>query len=289
MLQTNPDTHLVLKLRQTLDYIPTPEQMLSLQSCYRNLSAEEWVLELTSNLELSKEQVYHCQGLLIISKEQTLKHFKIHKILYKNGKNSRIQDKLRLHIMSSLGLKPGNKGYSLKLLTNQTMLKYKQYCCKDYTGSSYISGTPEDMVKCNKEYHLIVESKKKIKYDLVKEKRKRRNIIRKAYMISSGKFNSIGDTVYKFNSITFINTLIENYYSTEITLSRNLINMHYDDILKLNKKDYTREIKKRICNTCEIDYPSHGTLKPELTKGMLSIQQTILHNDFTIDELDIEE
>jgi hypothetical protein len=275
MQSVNPDNELVFKLRQTLDYIPSPDQASALRKLYKNLSAEQWVLELTSTLELSKEQVYHCQGLIIIDKKQTLKHFKIHKILYKNGKNSRIQDKLRLHVMTSLGLKPGNKGYSLKLLTKQTMLKYKQYCCKDYAPSSFISGNPEDMEKCNKDYHLMLESKKSIKYDLVKEKKKRRKIIVEKYREKNKG---------RFNSMIFINTIIQHYHSTEITLSRNLINMHYDDILKLNIKDYQREITKRICDTCSIDYPSHGIMKPSLTSGMLSLQQTI---NFT-DELDLE-
>lgn len=268
------------KLRQTLDKTPTSDEIISLQGKYQTLSASIWIKEIVSTLELSVNDVYHCQGILAMNVQKCLEYFDIKTINTKNGKTTRINQKVKQFLIDTLGLKSGNKGYSFTLFKQKDPEIYKEYCCKEYNDMTYISGDKMKMTEYRKMYVTRNQIKTKLKNNATLEKRNRRkDIIEKYQQTHKGRFNSI----------TFIDTLIEYYHPTEITLSRNLINMHYDDILKLNKKDYKKIIKNRIMETCDIDYPSHGIMKPNLASGMLSIQQVINMDIESEDELDISE
>jgi hypothetical protein len=255
------------KLRQTLINVPTSDEIISLQGKYKKLSALVWIEEIISSLELSINDVYHCQGIVKINVEECKKSLKIHNLNTKNGKNTRINQKIKQILITTLGLNSGNKGYSFTLFSQKSPEIYKEYCCKDYTDLTYIAGEKEEMLKYRKMYYTRQEVKTQIKNNTQKEKRDRRQSIIENYKTTCGG---------KFNSSSFIKTLIKYYEPTQYTLSRNLINCHYDDILKIYPDSYRKIITKRICDTCDLSYhPLIANRKCQLTSGMLSIQEVI--------------
>ena len=265
------------KLRQTLDNVPTSEDILSLQGKYKTLSTLDWILDVISTLELSINDVYHCQGIVLIDVEKCKKEFNINRLNTKNGKTTRINHKIKEKLTCILGLNKGNKGYSFTTLKQKDPEIYKEYCCKDYTDLTYISGDKAKMLKHRQMYYTRQEVKNKIKNNKQKETRQRREQIIENYKKNNSK-NS-------FNSKLFIQTLINYYQSSNFTVSRNLINCHYDDILRLHAESFRKVITQRICDACDLSYnPLIANVKCQLTTNMLSIQDVI--TKYGKDELD---
>lgn len=248
------------KIRITFGEKPNEEELNKHIINVNKLLKDNSIVSYVAGLEQSKKGIWHSQGILEINVSGATSTIANKSLLHKTKNGNKFNRSYTSYIKKILDISgSGNKTYSLTPITSDKVATYTDYCCKE---GWRIVGNPELFEESRQRYNDNLREKKDNSNKLERDKRERRQKIKKLYIEYSHKsstnaglnISNLAKTQQKvplgYDRKLFMTVLTEVYKESDATLYASSIHKHHQDILKIcTDGAYDDYIKDMIMST----------------------------------------